>query len=57
MKLPLLSAQEVIKVLKKLGFEELRQNGVINILNIQMEEQQLFQFIPEEILERVYSRK
>ena len=27
MKLPLLSAQELIKILKKMGFQELRQKG------------------------------
>ena len=40
MKLPVLSAGELIRILKKLGFEEIRQKGSINTLNIEMAGQQ-----------------
>jgi len=47
MKLPLLSSIELIKILRKMRFKEIRQKvgAVINILNILMEELRLFLYI------------
>jgi hypothetical protein len=49
MKLVPVSVVRLIKILKKLGFEEIRQKGSINTFVILMVESRLFLFIKERI--------